>query len=114
MGQNATRNCEHESLASVVIVPNDEEGMMGKRMAAFASAAAVLAAVFGLAPAYGGGAQLPNENASCLGFLASASNPNASSTIAVGAQAGNTSTLAQASPSGPGVPGLLSCVDQIP
>jgi hypothetical protein len=86
---------------------------MNKRMAAFASAAAVvatLAPLGGLAPA----GALPNENASCLGFLASASNPNASGTIAVGARAGNTATLAHASPSGPGVPGLLSCVDQIP
>jgi hypothetical protein len=90
---------------------------MDKRMAAFASAAAVLAALAplgGLAPAYGGGAQLPNEKASCLGFLASASNPNASGTIAVGARGNGQSSLAQASPSGPGLPGLLSCVDQIP
>jgi hypothetical protein len=90
---------------------------MYKRLAASASAAAVLVALAPLgsvAPAYGGGAQLPDANASCLGFLASASNPNASGTIAVGARAGNTATLAQASPSGPGLPGLLSCVDQIP
>ena len=87
---------------------------MVKRMAAFASAASVLAALVGLTPAYGGCAQLPNANASCLGFLASASNPNASGTIAVGAREGNTPALAQASPSGPGLPGLLSCVDQIP
>jgi hypothetical protein len=60
------------------------------------------------------GANLPSENGSCMGFLASASNPNASGTIAVGAQAGVVSTLAQASPSGPGVDGLLSCVAQIP
>jgi hypothetical protein len=88
---------------------------MAKRMAAFASAAAVMAALapLGVAPAYGGGA-IPNENASCLGFLAAASNPNASGTIAVGASAGVISTLAHASPSGPGVPGLISCVEQIP
>ncbi len=99
-------------------VTNDEEGTsMYKRIAAFASAATVcatLAPLGAVAPAYGGGAQLPNENASCLGFLASASNPNASGTIAVGARAGVTSTLAHASPSAPGFPGLLSCVDQIP
>jgi hypothetical protein len=90
---------------------------MHKRMAAFASVATVVAALAplgGLTPAYGGGAQLPNANASCLGFLASASNPNASGTIAVGAMEGNTATLAHASPSGTGVPALLSCVDQIP
>jgi hypothetical protein len=90
---------------------------MSKRMAASASGAAVLAAVAalgGVAPAYGGGAQLPDANASCLGFLASASNPNASGTIAVGARDGAVTTLAHASPSGPGLPGLLSWVDQIP
>ena len=89
---------------------------MNKRIAASASAVAVLALtpLGGLAAANGAGAQLPNANASCLGFLASASNPNASGTIAVGARAGNTATLAQASPTGSGLPGLLSCVDQIP
>ena len=64
--------------------------------------------------AMAGGTVLPAGNASCLGFLASASNPNASGTIAAGAQAGFASTLAQASPSGPGIDGLLSCVEQIP
>ena len=89
------------------------EDQMAKRLAVVAAVAGLSLAT--LAPgAYAGGAQLPNENASCLGFLASASNPNASDTIAVGAREGNTPTLAQASPSGPGFPGLLSCVDQIP
>ncbi len=90
---------------------------MRKRMAVSAFAAVVMAPLTtlgGVAPAYGGGAQLPNENASCLGFLASASHPNASGTIATGASAGLVATLAHASPSSPGYPGLFSCVDQIP
>jgi hypothetical protein len=49
-----------------------------------------------------------------MGFLAAASNPNASGTIAVGAPAGNLSIVAQASPNGTGFPGLISCVEQAP
>ena len=60
------------------------------------------------------GTVVPTGNASCMGFLAAASNPNASGTIAVGAQAGIASTLAHASPSGSGLDGLISCVEQIP
>ena len=65
------------------------------------------------ASALGGWRNLP-ANASCMGFLAAASNPNASGTIAVGAPAGNLSIVAQASPNGTGFPGLISCVEQAP
>jgi hypothetical protein len=50
-----------------------------------------------------------------MGWLADASNPNASGDhIALIAQEGDASTLAQLRPSGGGFPGLISCVEQIP
>jgi hypothetical protein len=50
-----------------------------------------------------------------MGWLAEASNPNASGDhIALLAQNGGASTLAQVSPTGGGFPGLISCVAQIP
>jgi transcription elongation factor len=89
-----------------------------KRILAMAAATATSAALAGIctaAPAYAEGAQLPSANASCMGFLGDASNPNASGDhIALIAQNGDASTLAQASPSGTGFPGLISCVEQIP
>jgi hypothetical protein len=81
---------------------------------ASASLIAVPLMLFGGNNAAMAGTLVPTEDASCLGFLAAASNPNASGTIAVGAQAGIASTLAHASPTGSGLDGLLSCVDQIP
>lgn len=84
-------------------------------LASATAAAATLAILAATAPAYGEGAQLPNPNATCMGWLADASNPNASGDhIAAIAQNGDASTLAQASPTGNGFPGLLSCVAQIP
>jgi hypothetical protein len=91
---------------------------MLKKILAFASAAATaatLATLGAAAPAYAEGAQFPNTNATCMGWLAEASNPNASGDhIALIAQNGDASTLAQASPSGTGFPALISCVVQIP
>jgi hypothetical protein len=88
-----------------------------KRKLAFACVA-VLAALGPLAaatPAYGRGAQLPDSHASCMGWLAEASNPNASGDhIAAIAQSGNAPALAQVRPDGDGFPGLISCVEQIP
>ncbi len=82
--------------------------------------AVVLATLGGLGatapPAYalGGWRNLP-ANASCMAFLAAASNPNASGDhIAALAQSGNAIAIAQADPSGTGLPGLLSCVQQVP
>jgi hypothetical protein len=68
-----------------------------RRKLTFASAVLIgVAATLGAtAPAYGLGAQDPNPNASCMGWLADASNP-------------------KARPSGDGFPGLISCVEQIP
>lgn len=84
-------------------------------MAAATAASATLGAICATAPAYAEGAQLPSTNATCMGWLADASNPNASGDhIALIAQNGDASTLAQASPSGSGFPGLISCVEQIP
>ena len=88
-----------------------------RRKLTFASAALIgVAATLGAtAPAYGLGAQNPNPNASCMGWLANASNPNASGDhIAQIAQNGDANTVAQARPSGDGFPGLISCVEQIP
>jgi hypothetical protein len=77
--------------------------------------AGLLATLGATAPAYGLGAQRPNPNASCMGWLANASNPNASGDhIALIAQGGNASTVAQSAVTGDGFPGLLSCVEQIP
>jgi len=91
---------------------------MLKKIVAFASAAATSATFATLGattPAYAEGAQFPSTNASCLGWLAEASNPNASGDhIALIAQNGDASTLAHASPSSGGFPGLISCVVQIP
>jgi hypothetical protein len=81
--------------------------------AAATASAMTLAAVGATAPAYGEGAQLPSPNASCMGFLADASNPNASGDhIAAAGQSGVASTIAQSRPSGSDP--LLSCVAQIP
>ena len=89
---------------------------MLKKILAFASAtatAATLATLGATAPAYAEGAQFPNPN--CMGWLAEASNPNASGDhIALLAQNGDASALAQANPTGSGFPGLISCVVQIP
>lgn len=76
-----------------------------------------LAGLGGVAtPAYalGGWRNLP-ANASCMAFLAAASNPNASGDhIAALAQSGNAVAIAQADPSETGLPGLFSCVTQVP
>jgi hypothetical protein len=91
---------------------------MLRKILAFASAttaSAALATLGAAVPAYAEGAQFPNPTASCMGWLAEASNPNASGDhIALMAQNGNASTLAQANPTGSGFPGLISCVVQIP
>ena len=89
---------------------------MRKRLTVASMAvAAVLATLSATAPAYGLGEQRPDPNASCMGWLANASNPNASGDhIAQIAQNGDASTVAQARPSGDGFPGLISCVEQIP
>jgi len=73
-------------------------------------------ATFGAAlPVHAEGAQFPNTNATCMGWLAEASNPNASGDhIALIAQNGDASALAQAKPSGDGFPALISCVVRIP
>ena len=79
------------------------------------AAAGLLAALGATSLAYGQGAQSPGPNASCMGWLANASNPNASGDhIALIAQSGNASTVAHADVTGDGFPGLLSCVEQIP
>jgi hypothetical protein len=66
------------------------------------------------AHALGGWRNLP-ANASCMAFLAAASNPNASGDhIAALARSGNAVAIAQADPSGTGLPGLFSCVEQVP
>jgi hypothetical protein len=71
-------------------------------------------AVAGPAKALGGWRNLP-ENASCMAFLAAASNPNASGDhIAALARSGNAVAIAQADPTGTGLPGLFSCVEQAP
>jgi hypothetical protein len=73
-----------------------------------------LGAVAVPAHALGGWRNLP-ANASCMAFLAAASNPNASGDhIAALAQSGNAVAIAQANPSGTGLPGLFSCVEQAP
>ena len=89
---------------------------MGKKPTAGSLAAAGLLAGLALtAPAYGLGEQRPDPNASCMGWLANASNPNASHDhIALIAQNGDVSSVAKARPTGDGFPGLLSCVEQIP
>ena len=89
---------------------------MGKKLtAASVALAGVLAALSATAPAYGLGEQRPNPNASCMGWLANASNPNASGDhIAAIAQSGDASTVARTRPTGDGIPGLISCVEQIP
>jgi hypothetical protein len=78
------------------------------------AALASFGAVAAPAHALGGWRNLP-ANASCMAFLAAASNPNASGDhIAALAQSGNAVAIAQADPSGTGFPGLLSCVERIP
>lgn len=78
------------------------------------AALAGLGAVAAPAHALGEWRNLP-ANASCMAFLAAASNPNASGDhIAALAQSGNAVAIAQADPSGTGFPGLFSCVEQIP
>ena len=92
---------------------------MDRKMATLAAATStVMFAGFGAiaapADALGNWQNLP-ANASCIAFLAAASNPNASGDhIASLAQSGGVSTVAQASPNGTGFPGLISCVEQIP
>lgn len=92
---------------------------MSRRMAALAAttSALVLAGFIATAApanALGNWRNLP-ANASCMAFLAAASNPNASGDhIAALGQSGNASTVAQASPTGTGFPGLISCVEQAP
>jgi hypothetical protein len=67
-----------------------------------------------MANALGNWQNLP-ANASCMAFLAAASNPNASGDhIAALAQSGDASTVAQSSANGTGFPGLISCVGQAP
>ena len=85
-----------------------------------ATLAVATAAIAGLgafavpAHALGGWRNLP-ANASCMAFLAAASNPNASGDhIAALAQSGNAVAIAQANPTGTGLPGLFSCVAQVP
>ena len=91
---------------------------MLKKVLALASAAATAATIAALGattPVLAEGAQFPSPNASCMGWLAEASNPNASGDhIALLAQNGGASTIAQVSPTGGGFPGLISCVVQIP
>jgi ethanolamine transporter EutH len=89
---------------------------MGKKpRVASLAAAGLLAGLAVTAPAYGLGEQRPDPHASCMGWLANASNPNASGDhIAFIAQSGNASTVAHADVTGDGFPGLLSCVEQIP
>jgi hypothetical protein len=78
------------------------------------TAIAGLAAAASPAHALGGWRNLP-ANASCMAFLAAASNPNASGDhIAALAKSGNAVAIAQADPSGTGLPGLFSCVEQAP
>jgi transcription elongation factor len=92
--------------------------IMLKKVLALASAAATAATIAALGattPVLAEGAQFPSPNASCMGWLAEASNPNASGDhIALLAQNGGASTLARVSPTGGGFPGLISCVVQIP
>jgi hypothetical protein len=89
--------------------------MHKKLTLASTAAAAALASLAATAPAYSLGAHDPNPNASCMGWLADASNPNASGDhIASIARNGDASTVAQTRPTGDGFPGLLSCVERIP
>lgn len=89
---------------------------MRKKLTLATAALVVVGASLGAAvPAYALGAQNPSPNASCMGWLADAANPNASGDhIALIAQNGNASTVAHANVTGGGFPGLLSCVEQIP
>jgi hypothetical protein len=84
-------------------------------LAIAAAGLAGLGAVAVPAHALGGWRNLP-ANASCMAFLAAASNPNASGDdhIAGLARSGNAVAIAQADPSGTGLPGLFSCVEQAP
>jgi len=83
-------------------------------LAIMSAALAGLGAVAAPAHALGGWRNLP-ANASCMAFLAAASNPNASGDhIAALARSGNAVAIAQADPSGTGFPGLFSCVEQVP
>lgn len=59
------------------------------RRAASAASAVVLVALATCGSAAGGGAQPPVPPASCMGFLANASNPNASATIGTNGGAGS-------------------------
>ena len=89
--------------------------MSKKLTGATVALAGVLATLSATAPAYGLGEQRPDPNASCMGWLANAANPNASGDhIALIAQNGDASTVAQANPTSDGFPGLFSCVAQIP
>jgi hypothetical protein len=75
-------------------------------------------------PAFALGAQRPNPNASCQGFLAGAANPNEGVLVhelvkpeaaALGEPQGALiSTVAADRPTAAGFPGLLSCVAQVP
>jgi hypothetical protein len=86
---------------------------MKRKMVAAAMVTAAFASFVAAADAEGNWQQLPS-NASCMAFLAAASNPNASGHISALAQSGNASTVAQDSATGTGFPGLISCVTQIP
>jgi hypothetical protein len=97
---------------------NERSRPMLKKVLALASAAAsaaTIATLGAITPVFAEGAQFPSPSASCMGWLAEASNPNASGDhIALIAQNGGASTLAQVGPTGGGFPGLISCVVQIP
>jgi len=89
--------------------------MRTKITAACVALAGIAATLGATAPAYGLAAQRPDPHASCMGWLANASNPNASGDhIASIAQSGDASIVAHADVSGDGFSGLLSCVEQIP
>ena len=87
-------------------------------LAAFASAGATqatLASLTAALPVHAEGARFPSTDAACMGWLAEASNPNASGDhIALIAQSGDARTNAKVRPSGDGFPALISCVVRIP
>ncbi|MDQ1640682.1 MAG: hypothetical protein QOJ90_33 [Actinomycetota bacterium] len=99
--------------------------MSAARRAATAVALAGLIGIGGgTTPAFALGAQLPNEHASCQGYLASAANPNMGVVghefikplaDSLGVTQGQlVSTMAADRPTQGGFPGLISCVDQLP
>jgi len=89
--------------------------MRKKLTFASVTAAAAVTAFGATGSAYGLGAQDPSPDASCMGWLADAANPNASGDhIAAIAQNGDANAVARARPTGDGFPALISCVEQIP